>query len=314
MIAEARDLYALDPGEFIAARNQLSKTLRADGRADDAAVVAALRRPKLAEYALNRVANTDGSAMQRLSAAVAAAEQAQASAIGQGAAGLRAATTELRTAMSAVVELAVRALSAGGASGEGQRDEIVALIREHIAASDMAPLRDGVVGAAAVAGPADVFGGITAATDVGTASSRHPASRPAAVPKATAPKPSEPKPTGPTRVGQKSSGPKDVAPVAGPSPAEARAAARRQREHDERAARLYGRLSAAQDALETARRATREATAAAEAAKDAVAEALRQQVRAERHLTTTRDHLDDATARVAAAQQAVRDFEAVRPS
>ena len=52
------------------------------------------------------------------------ATDAQSAAIGGASSSLREATAELRGATKAVVDAAVRALTADGASGEGQRDEI----------------------------------------------------------------------------------------------------------------------------------------------------------------------------------------------
>jgi len=184
--------------------------------------------------------------------------------------------------------LAVKGLAATGASGEGQRDEIVNLIREFIAASDTAMLTEGIVGSSAVDEATEIFPGA------------HPSGL------TTPPKVARPP-------ALKVVSPKGAVPNRGPDPAlaaqEVRAAERRQREQAERRARLQAKLAAAEEVLEAARQATREATANATAAKDAVAEALRQQVRAERHLATTRDRLDDAQVRVAAAARTLRDAE-----
>lgn len=48
-------LYGLTAGEFIAARNQLAKSLRAAGEKDQATMVGSLRRPSVLAAALNRV-------------------------------------------------------------------------------------------------------------------------------------------------------------------------------------------------------------------------------------------------------------------
>ncbi|MGH9179173.1 MAG: hypothetical protein ACRD0N_11565 [Acidimicrobiales bacterium] len=44
------DLYALDPEEFTAARNELAKQLRAEGRRDHATAVGKLRRPSVTAW------------------------------------------------------------------------------------------------------------------------------------------------------------------------------------------------------------------------------------------------------------------------
>ena len=149
MIEEAVALFALPPAEFIAERNRLAKLLRTAGRPDDAQFVAGLKRPKLAEYALNRLANDHPTLIDRLITAIGSATDAQSAAIGGKADGLREASIELRAATKAVVDGAVQGLSDGGSSGEGQRDEIVDLIREVAASGDVRALEDGVVGAAA---------------------------------------------------------------------------------------------------------------------------------------------------------------------
>jgi hypothetical protein len=53
---EALDaLYAASPEEFVSTRTALAKQLKADGQAEDAAAVAALRKPPLAAWALNQL-------------------------------------------------------------------------------------------------------------------------------------------------------------------------------------------------------------------------------------------------------------------
>src|SRR5206468_5728848 len=56
-------LFALDPSEFIAARDRDAKELRAAGRGDDAAFVKALRKPTVAAWALNQVVRTQPDAI-----------------------------------------------------------------------------------------------------------------------------------------------------------------------------------------------------------------------------------------------------------
>jgi hypothetical protein len=53
---EALDtLYAASPEEFVRTRTALAKQLKADGRTDDAAAIAAVRKPPLAAWALNQL-------------------------------------------------------------------------------------------------------------------------------------------------------------------------------------------------------------------------------------------------------------------
>jgi hypothetical protein len=159
MLAAARDLYGLAPAEFTAARNQLAKQLKADGQADDAKAIGGLRRPKVSEYALNRVAREDGDAVRRFADAIVGAQRAQAAAIGGDAGALRDATNELRQANAAVVDAAVDALTADGGNGEAQRDDIVALLREFISGANTAPLVAGVIGSEALISADELFPG-----------------------------------------------------------------------------------------------------------------------------------------------------------
>ena len=159
MIDEARRLYALPPAEFIAERNRTVKELKAGGRADDAAFVAGLRRPKLAEHTLNRVAHDDGALVAHAVSAAEVAATAQSAAIGGAKTSLREATAELRDAARALVDAAVRGLNESGASGEGQRDEIGELLRSLLAGDGSSQLSNGVVGYEGVVANEDLFAG-----------------------------------------------------------------------------------------------------------------------------------------------------------
>ena len=159
MLEAARDLYGLTPGEFIAARNQLVRRLKANGRADDALTIAALRRPRLAEWALNRLAHTDPQTVTRFAHAIAAAQRAQAAAIGGDATALRAATAELRDALNTVAAAAVRGLTTDGGNGEAQRDDLTAILRQLVATADPSPLVAGVVGSEAIVSSGEFFPG-----------------------------------------------------------------------------------------------------------------------------------------------------------
>lgn len=140
------ELYSVPPEEFVATRSKIVAALKADARRDDAAAVQRLRRPRLAEHALNRAARTHPMLVERWAAAVATMDTAQSLAIGGGgggAADLREAAAELRAAHAAVLAAAVEAL---GASGAAQRDDIAETLRT-LAHPDGAPLlRAGVVG------------------------------------------------------------------------------------------------------------------------------------------------------------------------
>ena len=70
--AEAEQLYALPLDEFTAARDELAKAYRRDGRTEEAAEIAALRKPVLAAWVVNRLARDERKEMRRLVDAAAA--------------------------------------------------------------------------------------------------------------------------------------------------------------------------------------------------------------------------------------------------
>jgi len=78
------DLYALEPSQFVAARDQLAKRLRAEGRRDTSAAVKKLRRPTVVAWALNQVARAHPDEVAKLVEAGAAVRRAQAAALGAG--------------------------------------------------------------------------------------------------------------------------------------------------------------------------------------------------------------------------------------
>ncbi|MEO8333640.1 MAG: hypothetical protein ABI664_01620 [bacterium] len=84
--------------EFISRRDALSRQLRAEKRRDDSALVKALRKPSRMAWALDGVAHEDPQSLERLAAAINAAQTG----------------ADLRSALEAVKE-AVRAVAAVGA-------------------------------------------------------------------------------------------------------------------------------------------------------------------------------------------------------
>jgi peptidoglycan hydrolase CwlO-like protein len=84
--------------DFIRRRDELAKSLRAEKRRDDAALVKALRKPSRTAWALDGVVHEDPASIDRLAAAIAEAQTG----------------ADLRTALEAVKE-AVREVAAAGA-------------------------------------------------------------------------------------------------------------------------------------------------------------------------------------------------------
>ena len=65
-VTVGEELYGLPLAEFIAQRASLAKLLRASGRRDDANVVAALRKPSVAAWAVNQLIRTRAADTARL--------------------------------------------------------------------------------------------------------------------------------------------------------------------------------------------------------------------------------------------------------
>ena len=137
----------------MAARNVTAKAWKKSGRRDDALTIAALRRPSVIEHALNRVAHGDPDAVRAWAGAAAAAEAAQAAAIGGADAGdLREALADLRATTAGLADAATGAL--GDAT---KRNDILALLRG-TAPSGIAQAQAGVLGSAVLAA-AELFAG-----------------------------------------------------------------------------------------------------------------------------------------------------------
>ena len=100
MDAVVDGLYALDPGEFVAARNELARRLRKEGQKQLAGEVAKLRRPSPAAWAVNQLARRHGDELERLVRAGEELRAAQERALAGGApAELRQATRARREAV-----------------------------------------------------------------------------------------------------------------------------------------------------------------------------------------------------------------------
>jgi hypothetical protein len=112
LLDEAHDLYALDPEEFVAARNALARRLKGEGRADDAAAVSTLRRPSRTAWALNQLARRDPELVSTVLRA--GHRLAEAISGGTGRAGLGDAQAEERRAISDAVAAAGRMLADAG--------------------------------------------------------------------------------------------------------------------------------------------------------------------------------------------------------
>jgi len=104
-MSDMDDLYAGSLDEFVARRSVLAKALKADGRGDEAAAVAALRKPSVAAWAVNQVVRGEGKRFAALLAAGDALRDAQEDLLagrGDGRA-LRAANERVRDAVDALL-------------------------------------------------------------------------------------------------------------------------------------------------------------------------------------------------------------------
>ena len=108
---EAEKLLATPPDRFVAERNTLAKKLRADGRADEAAAVAAIRKPSAVVYAVNRAARDRPKAARAAAAAAVDLRNAQA---GGDAEAFDSALGELDESLDLLAQVALAHLSAAG--------------------------------------------------------------------------------------------------------------------------------------------------------------------------------------------------------
>jgi hypothetical protein len=163
---EATALFASD--DFVAERNRIAKELRAAGRTDEAAAVAALRKPPKLVAVINRAARA--LPLQAQAAAAAAERLAEAQAAGNR----RASEQALARLGNAVDQLAARAAE----DEEGDRGALAGLIR---AALTSAPTRRQLAGGGLTETPEpsgfEALAGLTIAARPASARSRPPTRR-----------------------------------------------------------------------------------------------------------------------------------------
>jgi hypothetical protein len=125
MTSSRRDLFAVAPDEFVAARDQLARELRAAGDKDVAAADKRLRRPAVPVWALNQVVRSDPDAITELLASSEDARAAQNDVLeGADANVLREALARRREAISAVARSARRIVDESGRSADAQLRDI----------------------------------------------------------------------------------------------------------------------------------------------------------------------------------------------
>jgi hypothetical protein len=132
------DLYHLDPVEFVAARDQLAKELRADGQREAAAAVKALRRPTVPAWALNQVSREHPDEIEELVQTAAEARRAQQEVLeGADREMLRDALNRRRVALRAVARHAKDVVEESGRSAEAQEREIDAALLTIVDSSEL---------------------------------------------------------------------------------------------------------------------------------------------------------------------------------
>jgi hypothetical protein len=113
---ELDDLYGLPLDRFVPERASLVRQLRSAGEREQAAVVAALRKPSVAAWAVNQLVRTQRREVEALYAAGDALREVQAGVLGGSADAreLRSAAEQERAAVDVLVALAQGLLSSGG--------------------------------------------------------------------------------------------------------------------------------------------------------------------------------------------------------
>jgi hypothetical protein len=127
--AEAADLFRMDPERFVAERDDLVKRLRAEGRAEDAASVKALRKPTAVVWALNQLAARDREGLDALFETGRRLRAAQQAALAGGRGDdLVDASAGRRDAVSRLTTVAVATLDERGNRGATQADAVASAL------------------------------------------------------------------------------------------------------------------------------------------------------------------------------------------
>jgi hypothetical protein len=272
------DLYGLPLDQFVAQRGALAKSLRADGKRDEAKTVSALRKPSVAAWAVNQLVRTQAKAFDGLLATGDDLVEAQAGVLAgdRDPSELREAVASQRVAIEQLLEAAGGLLSS---EGHELSPAVLDRVADTLRAAALDPeareqvqrarlereLRHVGLGAGGlVAAPA----GPSAKSPPSSKSQSQPSSKPKAKSTATV----KPKPAEPTRAKPKSKPDEPAVSRADAKQAERdRQAARRTARHAEADSRRAAER--AQRALEVAQERRGKAAEALAEADRAVAEA-----------------------------------------
>jgi len=134
MADEPEDLADVPPEKFVAARDELAKRLKADGKATEAAEVKKLRKPTVTRWVTDQARRHYAEAVEALRAALSNVAAAQEIAITRGDRGaLAEATAQRRDAMTGLGR-AVDAVLATGERPAHHRDEVLGAIEADVTA------------------------------------------------------------------------------------------------------------------------------------------------------------------------------------
>ena len=123
------ELFALDPADFVAARNALVRRLRKEKHREQAEAVARLRRPTPVAWAVNQLARRHREELDALLALGDALRTAQTQTLaGADAADLRQAGRVRRDAVAGLADLATAFLADRGAGADAHRAEVIATL------------------------------------------------------------------------------------------------------------------------------------------------------------------------------------------
>lgn len=126
-VDDAEQLFDLPASDFVAARDDLVRRLKADGDRDEADRVKGMRRPTLAAWAVNQVVRQRPDEYAQLVEAGRVLQQAMRKAMsGVSDSGIRAATATRRDMVEALTERAADILADSGARPDSHLDDVAA--------------------------------------------------------------------------------------------------------------------------------------------------------------------------------------------
>jgi hypothetical protein len=160
-VSTLRELYTTPPAQFVAARDQLVKERRAAKDRESATALGKLRKPGMADWALNVVAAEHGDDLAAFLTAAATVRDAQAAAIeGREGPDVRAALRDLREHSGQVLTRGQEVLAGAGRDAAAEAGTVAGRLAEVAGnAEASAQLAAGVLGSSVVV-PEEVFAGL----------------------------------------------------------------------------------------------------------------------------------------------------------